>query len=94
MAGKTTPKKNLSVLKRIRQSEKRRLRNLSVKSKIKTCIKKLEAALPSKNIENINNLLKESIKIISSASSKGIIHKNSAARKISRITKKVNAALS
>lgn len=94
MAGKTTPKKNLSVLKRIRQSEKRRLRNLSVKSRIKTCIKKLEAALPSKNIEDINKLLKESIKVISSAASKGIIHKNTAARKISRITKKVNTVLS
>lgn len=94
MAGRTAPKKNLSVLKRIRQSEKRRLRNLSVKSKIKTYIKKLEAALPSKDVENINRLLRESIKVISSAASKGIIHKNTAARKISRITKKVNAALS
>lgn len=93
MAGKPAPKKNLSTIKRVRQAEKRRLRNQSVKTKIKTYIGKLEAALPSKNKDEIEKILKETVKIITSASSKGIIHKNTASRKISRITKKVNAAL-
>lgn len=93
MAGKAAPKKNLSALKRVRQAEKRRLRNQSTKTKIKTYITKLEAALPSKDKEVINKILNETIKIISSAASKGIIHKNTASRKISRITKKVNAAI-
>lgn len=93
MAGKTAPKKDLSTLKRVRQAEKRRLRNQSMRTKIKTYITKLETALPSKDKEGINKILNETVKIISSAASKGIIHKNTASRKISRLTKKVNAAL-
>lgn len=93
MAGKSAPKKNLSTIKRVRQAEKRRLRNQSVKTKIKTYIGKLEAALQSNEKDNIDKILKETIKIISSAASKGIIHRNTASRKISRITKKANTAL-
>lgn len=93
MAGKAAPKKDLSTIKRVRQAEKHRLRNQSVETKIKTYIKKLEAALPSKDKEGINKILNETIKVISSAASKGIIHKNTASRKISRVTKKVNAAI-
>lgn len=93
MAGKAVPKKDLSTLKRVRQAEKHRLRNQSVETKIKTYITKLEAALPSKDKDSINKALNEAVKVISSAASKGIIHKNTASRKISRITKKVNTAL-
>ncbi|MEW6739291.1 MAG: 30S ribosomal protein S20 [Nitrospirota bacterium] len=93
MAGKAAPKKDLSTLKRVRQAEKHGLRNQSVETKVKTYITKLDAALPSKDKEGINKILNETIKVISSAASKGIIHKNTASRKISRITKKVNAAL-
>lgn len=93
MAGKSAPKKDLSTIKRVRQAEKGKLRNQSVETKIKTYVGKLEAALPSKNKDDIDKILKEAIKVISSASSKGIIHKNTASRKISRITKKANAAL-
>jgi small subunit ribosomal protein S20 len=91
LAGKSAPKKNISALKRVRQANKRRLRNQSIKTKIKTYVDKLEAVLPSKNKDEIDKILKETIKVISSASSKGIIHKNTASRKISRITKKANA---
>ncbi|MCL4457883.1 MAG: 30S ribosomal protein S20 [Nitrospirae bacterium] len=94
MAGKAAPKKDLSTLKRARQAEKLSLRNQSMQTKIKTYIAKLEAALPEKNKENIDNLLKAAVKVVSSAASKGIIHKNTASRKISRITKKANASLS
>lgn len=93
MAGKAAPKKDLSTLKRVRQAEKHRLRNQSVETKIKTYIIKLEAALPSKDKEGINKILNETVKVISRAASKGIIHRNTASRKISRITKKVNAIL-
>ncbi|MCL4536745.1 MAG: 30S ribosomal protein S20 [Nitrospirae bacterium] len=94
MAGKAAPKKDLSTLKRARQAEKHGLRNQSAKTKIKTFITKLETALPSKNKDDIDKILKETIKTINSAASKGIIHKNTASRKISRITTKANAALS
>lgn len=93
MASKSAPKKDLSTIKRVRQAEKGKIRNQSVKTKIKTYVGKLEAALPSKNKDDIDKILKEAINVISSASSKGIIHKNTASRKISRITKKANAAL-
>ncbi len=93
MAGKSAPKKKLSVLKRVRQTEKGRLRNQAVETKIKTYITKLETALPSKNKEDIDSLLKAAVKVINSAASKGIIHRNTASRKISRITKKANVAL-
>ncbi|MBI5212931.1 MAG: 30S ribosomal protein S20 [Nitrospirae bacterium] len=81
------------MLKRVRQAEKLSLRNQSMQTKIKTYVTKLEAALPSKNKEDIDSLLKAAVKVISSAASKGIIHKNTASRKISRITKKANIAL-
>lgn len=89
----TVKKRSKSVLKRIRQNEKRRLRNQSWQTRIKTSIKKVEEALEKKEKEIIQNLLQEAIKIISKAASKGIIHKNNASRKISRLMKKVNSAL-
>lgn len=89
---KAAPKKNLSGLKRDRQSEKRRLRNQSVQSKVRTSTKKLEAALRSGNKEELKKILKETTKVIAGASSKGVIHRNAASRKISKITKKANAA--
>lgn len=93
MADKSAPKKGLSVLKRVRQAEKRRARNQSVKTKIKTYTTKLAGALITKNKDDIDEKLKDIIKVISSAASKGIIHKNTASRKISRLTKQANAAL-
>jgi small subunit ribosomal protein S20 len=94
LAGKSAPKKNLSALKKVRQAEKREMRNQSVETKIKTYVGKFETAVSAKNKEEAEKLLKETTKVISSAASKGIIHKNTASRKISRIAKKANAAFS
>lgn len=93
MPTKTRPKRNLSAMKRVRQAEKRRLRNKSVKSYLKTISKKVENAISTGNKEEALKILKEAIKAHMRAASKGIIHKNSASRKISRLTKKVNALL-
>jgi small subunit ribosomal protein S20 len=92
MAAKAPVKKNMSALKRVRQDEKRELRNQSKANEIKTYVKKLEAALSTKDKDGIDAALKTAVKTLSSAASKGIIHKNTASRKISRITKKANAA--
>ncbi|MGB9710613.1 MAG: 30S ribosomal protein S20 [Thermodesulfovibrio sp.] len=89
----TIKKRSKSVLKRIRQNEKRRLRNQAWRTRIKTSIKKVEEAIAQKNQETIQTLLKEAIKIINKAASKGVIHKNTASRKISRLMKKINSAL-
>ncbi|GLI53335.1 30S ribosomal protein S20 [Thermodesulfovibrio yellowstonii] len=89
----TVKKRSKSVLKRIRQDVKRRLRNQAWKTKIKTCIKKVEETIAQNNKDSIQAVLNEAIKVISKAASKGIIHKNTASRKISRLTKKANTVL-
>jgi small subunit ribosomal protein S20 len=80
-----------SALKRARQSEKRRLRNSAVKSVVKTVTKKVVKAIEGENPEEAKKALAQAIPTIQKASSKKIIHKKTAARKISRLTRKVNA---
>jgi len=80
-----------SAEKRSRQNEKRQMRNNSVKSHVKTIIKAVVTAVDSKDKEVSETALNNAIPIISKAASKGAFHKNTASRKISRLTKKVNA---
>ena len=82
---------HVSALKRARQSKKRQLRNTVVKSVVKTFSKKVMKAVEGENIEEAQKALSLAIPIIQKASSKKIIHKKTAARKISRLVKKVNA---
>jgi len=93
LAGKSAPKKNLSALKRVRQSEKNRLRNKAVRTAIKTVTKKVEAAVSSKNKEGIKGLLIEAESLISKAATKGVIHRNTASRRISRLARLANTLL-
>jgi small subunit ribosomal protein S20 len=89
----TAPKRKLSVLKRARQSEKRNLRNKSVRSEVKTHIKKFTDSLASGKKEQVEESLRLVVKKISSAASKGVLHRNTASRNISRLARKANAAL-
>ena len=91
MAAKAPVKKNLSAIKRARQAEKRNERNRVERSKIKSVMKSVEAAVKGSDKEAVKSILLSATKVISSARSKGIIHKNNASRKISRLTRKVNA---
>lgn len=91
MAAKAPVKKNLSAIKRARQAEKRNERNRVERSKIKSVMKSVEAAVKGSDKEAVKSVLLSATKVISSARSKGIIHKNNASRKISRLTRKVNA---
>lgn len=80
--------------KRIKQNEKRRVKNAQIKSSVRTASKKLVKNLEAKEAakpETMNELLKTFTKTIDAASRKGVVHKNTAARKKSRLTKKVNA---
>lgn len=79
-----------SAKKRILVSKKRYDRNKSVKSAIKTQVKKVNAAIEAGDKTVANTELQSAIKQISSAASKGIFHKNTAARKVSSLTKAVN----
>jgi small subunit ribosomal protein S20 len=93
LPAKARPKKNLSAMKRARQALKQNLRNKSVKTKVKTITKKLESSIASGNKEDVGKILKLAIKSLNSAASKGVIHRNTASRNISRLTRKVNAFL-
>ncbi len=93
MPAKAVKKKNLSAIKRIRQAEKKNLRNSAVRSKIKTISKRVEEAATEKNKEGLGQLVKEATRIIRSAVSKGVLHKNTASRKISRLSKLANTVL-
>ncbi len=79
-------KKKRSILKRQRQEIKRRMRNKMIISKIKTLIKKTKDAVLN-NSPEFDKILRETIKEIDKAVAKGVIHKNNAARKKSRLFK-------
>ena len=80
-----------SALKRIRQNRKRRLRNRSRKSRVKTLVKAVEAAIAEKSPERAREALKIAQKVIDQTAAKGTFHKRTAARKISRLSRKVAA---
>jgi len=80
-----------SAEKRDRQSKVRRQRNIAAKSAIKTKVKTVVAAVEGKDKESSANALKATVPALAKAASKGLIHKKNASRKISRLTKKVNA---
>lgn len=79
-----------SAIKRIQVTERQALRNKSIKSAVKTQIKKVITAIENKDAAAAQTELKAAIKKISMAASKGIYHKNTAGRKVSRLTKLVN----
>ena len=80
-----------SAKKRILVIETKTLRNKTIKSKIKTLVKKVELAVAENDKAAAEAALKVATSEISKAASKGVFHKNTAARKISRLTKAVNA---
>jgi len=82
--------KQTSAGKRYLQSEKRRIRNKQVKSSVRTAAKKVVTVVHGKDKSGAETALLDMIKQIDSAARKGIIHKNTAARKKSRMQKMVN----
>ncbi|MBC7254158.1 MAG: 30S ribosomal protein S20 [Actinobacteria bacterium] len=78
--------------KRMRQAAKRRMRNRSRKSEIKTYIRKFEAALQRGDREESEIYLRKAVKALDKAAGDGIIHKNNAANRKSRIMRKYNRA--
>jgi len=80
-----------SVVKDVKKSRELRARNLDTKSRIKTFVKKTKAAI-SDGSENAQALLNETVSIVDKAAKRGIIHKNAAARRKSRVMKRAAAA--
>ncbi len=79
-----------SAKKRIKVIEAKTLRNKMIKSKVKTLVKKVEAAVAQSDKAAAATALTEAVVAIDKAAAKGIFHKNTAARKVSRLTKAVN----
>lgn len=76
---------------RVVQAKKEAAHNKAIKSNLKTVIKKADAAIVS-NAENKDAAIKAAVAAIDSAKSKGVIHKNTASRKVSRMAKRANKA--
>jgi len=93
LPAKAAPKKSKSVIKRDRQTKKRTLKNRSVKSILRTLSKKVNLEVVNKNADGAKNALNKAIAAIDKAAVKGIIHKNTASRKISQLTRLVNSFL-
>lgn len=79
-----------SAKKRIKVIETKTLRNKAIKSRVKTLVKKVDAAVAAGNKDLALTSLSEAVVAIDKAASKGVYHKNTAARKVSRITKAAN----
>ena len=78
-----------SVIKRQKQADKQQLVNKSAKSKLKTLAKKVEQAVEAKNADVAKAAMVNAMKAYDKAASKGILHKSTASRKISRLSTKV-----
>lgn len=80
-----------SAKKRILVNETKAARNKAIKSKVKTAVKKVEAAVAAKDAETAKTALRAAIVEISKAGAKGVYHKKTVSRKISRLSKAVSS---
>ena len=80
-----------SAKKRILVNETKAARNKAIKSKVKTAVKKVEAAVAAKDAETAKTALAQLIVEISKAGTKGVYHKKTVSRKISRLSKAVSS---
>ncbi len=80
-----------SAKKRILVNETKALRNKAIKSKVKTLVKKVDAAVAASDKDLAKASLLVAISEIDKATSKGVYHKNTSSRKVSRLSKAVNS---
>lgn len=81
-----------SAIKRVKTNEKKRQINASHKSALRTAVKAVESAVANNEVDNAKQALVTASKKLDKAVTKGLIHKNAAARKKSRLAKRLNAA--
>lgn len=82
-----------SSIKRIRVTRAKTLRNRMVKSTVKTFVRKFEEAVAAGNIDEAKRLFPRVSHVIDKAAAKGVLHKNAAARKKSRLALRLNKAI-
>ena len=73
-------------LKRLRQNKKRNARNRHYKSMMRTQVKKFRNAAEEGDVDTLNKMFSDTVSLIDKLSSKGVIHKNQAARRVSRLS--------
>ena len=83
-----------SAMKRIKQGEKRRVRNAAARSTVRTALKSARTALDGGQVAQAREALHRTIQILDKAVTKGVVHKNAADRKKSRLTRQLNALAS
>jgi len=81
-----------SAEKRNRQAQKRRARNINVRTTVKDAVKNLRETLTTPNAAKTADALKSATRTIARAASKGVLHKRAASRRISRLAKAANRA--
>jgi small subunit ribosomal protein S20 len=79
-----------SAEKRNRQAQKRRARNAAVRTTVKGSLKKAREAITNKDAAKTGDAVKEAIRTLSKAASKGVLHKRNVSRRISRLAKAAN----
>jgi small subunit ribosomal protein S20 len=79
-----------SAAKQMRVQERRRLRNRAVRSATRTYVKKAEAGIAAGESSAVADVIRQAISAIDRAAKKGVIHPNNAARRKSRLMKKLN----
>lgn len=84
------PQTHKSTIRRARQAERRHERNRATVNMVKTLIKKVQSAVSEKNADEARACLLEATSAIGKAVSKGILHRNTASRRISRLALRVN----
>jgi small subunit ribosomal protein S20 len=80
-----------STIRRARQSERRRQRNRATLSAVKTVVKRVDDALGAKKLDEVKTSLREATAALAKAVSKGVLKPNTASRRISRLTRRVNS---
>ena len=83
--------RHISALKRARQNKKRHLRNQSRKTRVKGVVREVRQAMAQKDAAGAEAALTKAVPIIAQVAGKGTLHWRTAARKISRLTRQVNA---
>lgn len=78
-----------SAIKKHRQSLKRKARNLNYRSRLKTLSKGIDNAIENRDLARSQEILKTAISVFSKAATKGVIHKRTASRNVSRFSKNV-----
>ena len=79
-----------SALKRHRQSEKRRLRNHAIKSRLRHLVREVRTALAARDADAAAQTLAQATRALAKAETRGVLHRNNAARRIGRLARAVS----